>query len=300
MTEDLKGPNLEEPGTEQVPETITPAVDSPTPSSASSEDSRSLVATPLRLAGPRRYTFRFALAYTGLGIVLVAALTGLAVLVIKPGYHTPAPWSTWKPPSGTTAKMASAIADHVAHEYKLNAKGTQLVAVVAGPPKVTSGTKDVKISTLAVRKAPQSNTGMQILSSNKTWTDQLCGLGAACSIDSGQATATRGRLVRREALEVALYTFKFVPAIDSVVAFMPPPPGQTTTTLLFLEKSNLKDQLSTPLKKTLTAPKPPLPTAADTAEVATIDKLTLPAVFSYSLTQLQDGSAALILDPIST
>ena len=110
----------------------------------------------------------------------------------------------------------------------------------------------MKISAIAVRKTPQSNAGIQVFPSNKTWTYQFCGLGAACSIDSGQATATRGRLVRREALEVALYTFKFVPAIDSVVAFMPPPPGQTTTTLLFLQKSNLKDQLSLPLSKTLT------------------------------------------------
>jgi hypothetical protein len=70
--------------------------------------------------------------------------------------------------------------------------------------------------------------------------------------------------------------------------------------LLFLQKSNLKEQLSTPLKKTLTAKKPPLPTEPNMAEAATIDKLTLPAVFSYTLTQLQDGSAALILDPVST
>jgi hypothetical protein len=47
--------------------------------------------------------------------------------------------------------------------------------------------------------------------------------------------------VRREALEVALDTFKFVPSVDSIVAFMPPPPGQTTTTLLYLQKSNLRN-----------------------------------------------------------
>ena len=197
--------------------------------------------------------------------------------------------------------MASAIADHVAHEYKLNAKGTQLVAVVAGPPKVTSGTKDVKISAIAVRKAPQSNTGIQVFASNKTWTDQLCGLGAACSIDSGQATATRGRLVRREALEVALYTFKFVPAIDSVVAFMPPPPGADDDhAALPPEEQPEGPALDAPQEDadgSGSRPSRPMPTRG---EAATIDKLTLPAVFSYSLTQLQDGSAALILDPVST
>jgi len=43
----------------------------------------------------------------------------------------------------------------------------------------------------------------------------------------------------------------------------------------------------------------PLPSAADTGEQATIDKLTLPHMFSYELTALQTGGAALILDPIS-
>ena len=104
--------------------------------------------------------------------------------------------------------------------------------------------------------------------------------------------------MRREALEVALDTFKFVPSIDSIVAFMPPPPGQTTTTLLYLQKSNLKEELSQPLSKTLTLPRPPLPTDPDTSETATIDRLTLPAVYSYQLPQLQDGSALLILDPV--
>src|SRR5581483_10408740 len=55
------------------------------------------------------------------------------------------------------------------------------------------------------------------------------GRGSHCSIASGEATPTRGRLVRREALEVALYTFKFAPSIDSVAAFMPPAPGQSTS-----------------------------------------------------------------------
>ena len=123
--------------------------------------------------------------------------------------------------------MAKEIADHVAGEYHLNKKGTQLVAVVSGPPQVTSGTRKVTISNIAVSRRRRPTRASRSSRPASTWTDQLCGLAPSCSIASGQATETRGRLVRREALEVALYTFKFVPAIKSIVAFMPPPPGST-------------------------------------------------------------------------
>ena len=169
--------------------------------------------------------------------------------------------------------------------------------MIASKPQVTSGTQNIAIKAIAVRKAPQSNTGIAIFGSDKTTDYTFCGLGSHCSIATGQATQTRGRLVRREALEIALYTFKFAPSIDSIAAFMPPPPGQTTTSMLYLRKDDLKDQLHQPLSKTLPLPTPPLPTAADQAEKVAIDKLTLPHMFTYQLTALQTGGAALILDP---
>jgi hypothetical protein len=201
--------------------------------------------------------------------------------------------------------MTSEIADHVAHQYHLNKGGTQLVAVVSEPPEVTSGTHKISISNIAVRTAAQTSrtakgTGIQVIPSSGAWVDQLCGLSPSCSIASGHATILRGRLVRREALEVALYTFKFVPGISSVVAFMPPPPGANASTVLYLQKANFAKQLAEPLSKTLPLATPPLPTAPDNQEALTIDRLTLPAVYHYSLQQLQDASALLVLNPFST
>ena len=72
----------------------------------------------------------------------------------------------------------------------------------------------------------------------------FCGLGTHCSIATGQPSQTRGQLVRREALETALYTFKYIPAINSVIVFMPPQqdiPNQTT--VLFFQRKNLADRL---------------------------------------------------------
>jgi len=154
------------------------------------------------------------------------------------------------------------------------------------------------VKAIAIRKVPQSNAGIRIIEdTTKTRLYTLCGLGKNCSIDSGTPSATRGRLTRREALETALYTFKFVPSIDSVIAFMPPAPGATTSSVLFLEKSALQEQLKQPLNKTLPLATPPLPTAEDLAEAGTIDKLTLKNMFSYELTALQTGGAAIVLDP---
>jgi hypothetical protein len=251
------------------------------------------------LGGAKRYSFRFALAYTGLGITLAAALTGLIVLVIRPGYHPGPSWSSWKPAKGSDSKVAAQIADHVAHRYRLSENGGQLVAVIASKPQVTSGTQNIAIKAVAVRKAPQSNTGILIYGTDKTQDYTLCGLGQHCSISTGTATPARGRLVRREALEVALYTFKFAPSVDSIAAFMPPAPGQSTSYVLYLRKDDLKDQLHKPLQTTLPLQTPPLPTASDSLEKSTIDKLTLPHIFTYELTALQTGGAALILDPAS-
>ena len=252
------------------------------------------------LAPQRRHTARFVLLYTGLGAVLVAAVTGFVVVGFKPGHHSSGPWSAWKPSSGSTGNEVTQIADHVSPTYKISKAKGQLVAVVGGPAQVTSGTHKVLISHLAVRKTPNNNTGIVTSSSAGAYTYQLCGLGANCSIQGGHPSTQRGMLVRREALELALYTFKYVPAITSVIAFMPPPPGQTTTTLLYLQKSNYAKELSQPLRKTLPLVTPPLPTQADNKEAATIDKLTLPAVYSYTLQALQDNSALLVLDPVQS
>jgi hypothetical protein len=272
----------------------------PTPApSPEPEPALLLGASPLASGRSSRYRSRFAAVYLGLGAVLAAAIVGLVILVVKPSVqHASTPWSSWRPPSGSTAQVETAIANHVAAQYHLTRGGDQLVGVVAEAPAVTSGTHKVTISAIAVRKTPNSDNGIAIYPTSNTWTAEFCGLGPACAISSGQATVQRGRLVRREALEVALYTFKFAPAVSSLVTFMPPPPGEAATELLYFQKSDLTQQLSEPLDKTLPLTTPPTPSSPDALEAATIDKLTLPEVYSYSLTQLQDGSAALVLDPV--
>ena len=196
--------------------------------------------------------------------------------------------------------MTNAIANHVAHQYQLNKNGAQLVAVVAEPPEVTSGTHKVTISEIAVRETAQTDNGIQISTRRRLDRRVLRPRPELLDLHRARRPSTRGRLVRREALEVALYTFKFVPRSARSSRSCRRRPATTASTLLYLQKSDLTKQLSEPLDKTLPLANAAAADGPDTHEAATIDKLTLPAVYSYSLQQLQDGSAALVLNPFSS
>jgi hypothetical protein len=242
---------------------------------------------------------RFAFVYGGLGAILVASIVGLVVVARQPGAPTPPPWSTWKPVTTGTANRTKEIADHVSSQYKLNASGDQLVAVIPSEPEITRNTKVSSVSTIAIRTSSSSQNFSRIIPTKGTVQAQLCGLGSECAITRGTASAARERLVRREALELALYTFKYVPSVNALIAYMPPPPGQTPSTLLYLERANLADQLDKPLSKTLPLARPPLPSQPDSKESATIDRLTLPVEYGFGYQPLTSDTDALILTPTS-
>jgi hypothetical protein len=246
----------------------------------------------------RYFTRRFIAVYAALGVVLVGSIVAFVVFALRPTISPSAAWSSWRPSGGATSKVAKEIADHVAPEYHLDKKGTQLVAVVPSPPAVTAGTQNVAINAVAVHSSQTGNTDVTQLEPGKTEMYSLCGLGTHCSIASGEPSQTRGQLVRREALETAMYTFKYIPLIDSVIVFMPPNkniPDQTT--VLFFQRQNLSERLKQPLTTTLPLHKPPLPAAVNSVEGPTIDALTLPSLYTSNLTQLQSGGALLILMP---
>ncbi len=240
---------------------------------------------------------QFGFFYLALGVVFAAAIAGVVVLAMQPGKPKPKPWAAWSPPSGSSTKVSGEIAVHIGGEYHLAATGGQLVAVLSGSPEIAHGVKTTPVSTIAIRASATAQCCSRIISSSGAVQDQFCGLGAECSIPTGKATTTRARLLRREALEIALYTFKYAPGVNSMIAFMPPPPGQAPSTVLYLERSNLSKQLSEPLAKTLPLKTPPPATSLDGSEAATIDRLTLPDEYSFQYQGLTDGTQAIILTP---
>ena len=256
--------------------------------------------TPIAPSPPRVGTgssTRFMIVYAALGLILLGSVAAFVIYAFGPGLSSSSSWSSWRPPGGSLPVMAKAIADHIAPNYRL-ATGGQLVAIVPSPPTVTAGTQNVSIAAVSLRSAPTGDQSVRQLGPGKTEMYTLCGLGNHCAISSGTPSVSRGRLVRREGLEVALYTFKYIPAVDSILVFLPSVAGSTATRVLFYQRSDLATRLGAPIRDTLPVAIPPRAEKPDTTEVAVIDQLTLTHFFTSQLVELQVGGALLALTPL--
>ena len=88
-------------------------------------------------------------------------------------------------------------------------------------------------------------------------------LGTQCAISEGEPSEERHQLLRREALELALYTFKYGDA-DSVIALLPPRlpqkgerSGHGHVDGSFFAAETSRSELDEPLQNTLLAAEPP-------------------------------------------
>lgn len=248
--------------------------------------------TPRLQLGPHRR--RFLIIYSLLAVVLGGGVGGLVVFAGKS--ISPAPrWSTWKPGGGGLG-AAKQIADQVSKSYRLP-NGKQLVDVIAKAPSVSPTNVTIPIHFVALHGMKSTGDQIVAVSSSDSVMYSLCGLGASCSIATGKASVQRGTLVRREILELALYTFKYVGGIKNVIAFMPPAAGTPPKYVVYLQKGDLAAELHTPLAKTLAAKTPQVSTIP-ARDVRTVETTTGARVYSFSLSQTQTGDAVLVLAPI--
>jgi hypothetical protein len=243
----------------------------------------------------RTHRFRFGVAYLVLATV-VGAAAGTFVLLLGRPEKANVDWSTWKPAAKGGFQIQE-IADHVGRRYRLG-DGRQLLVAIPGAPSIADGENRIPVSGVA-RRAPivRSRADFAYTSLGNGLMYVLCGGSSPrCSL-AGRATNERGRLVRREALELALFTFKYVDGIESILTFMPPAAGSEDTHALFLQKSDLAAQLARPLTHTLRARTMFQPGDMDAIEGTVVDRLTLPHLFRTQPSQAQDGSVILVLDP---
>ncbi len=243
------------------------------------------------------YRFRFGVIYVALAAVVGAAIGTFVVLALHPAPPEADAWSTWRP-EGSVEASAKQIADHVSKRYRLPS-GNQLAVAIVGPPEV----QDVAVRAIAVR--PDTSLGqaeaddIDVVDTRNSIMYILCGLGESCSIPEGEPSEERHQLLRREALELSLYSFKYLEGVESVVVFLPPAPKAETGTSVFLERSHVRDELRRPLNRTLLRAQPPELGRIDTIELGHIDRLTRPRVFRYEFQQAQEGSAILVLTPVT-
>lgn len=276
-----------------------------------------------RRSSPHSVRFRAATA-TLIGFALGALAVAAVLLATHSKSASSAPWSDWQPPdSGTLG--ASEIADHVAPLYRIS--GTDQLAVVtvvnlanpnaAASAAETGTTTPSSSSGLQVAVRPDPSSSAVTLLSGNTIAYNLCGIGGSnCAIGVGQPSSARLLLLRREALELALYTFKYISGTQNVVAILPPghtvvgctgicsKPNQRTTTqpvniaLLFL-RDELSPWLSQPLAATLPEEIPPTVNQVTQApEAPLVEQVTARGMFQEKVEQAQDGSNLLVLSPL--
>ena len=264
----------------------------------------SVVARPETRADRARrlaYRSRFAAFYVVLAIVAGAGVGTLLVLVGR-GSPAPAPaWSAWEP-TGSVERRYAQIADHVGDQYRLPSGNALAAVTYAGPPTVTGPDgSSFRVPAIAVR--PDTTAGraeaddIDTINASSTVMYTLCGLGNACSIPEGKPTIERGELLRREALELALYSFHYLDGIDSTLVLIPPRANGRAAAAVFLERRDVRAELDRPLDQTLTAPLTPSVGQIRADEQRVIDRATRSRLYQYSYLQSQDGSPVMVLTP---
>jgi hypothetical protein len=273
-------------------------------STASQQEEAVLVAR--RRAEEQVPRHRFGLAYLALAAVLGASVGLFVVLVGNGGKDQGPSWSAWKP-TEVGVKRLDEIARHIGRQYLLP-DGRSLAAVYSTPPVAQSQGQAVPVRAIGVTSGlpGESAADTTFYDAGSTWAYIICGLastasGPKCSLP-GQASVGRFDLLRREALELALYTFKYEKGLDTIVTYMPPVTNTTTgtkgDTAFFFRRSDVEAVLDEPLALTLPPPKGNLrPGQMSQATLSRVRRLTTARLFAYAFGSLQDGSPVLVLQP---
>jgi hypothetical protein len=236
---------------------------------------------------PPPYQSRFQLLF---GVLLGVAMAAIVATVLvlaggsrQNGDAAAASWAPWRPTANDGLEAVNQIAAHVGARYTLPS-GNQLVAVRGGP---------LELARLPVTIAIASQGTYKVLD-EKGVLFNLCGLGANCAIKEGKPTIARSLVLRRESLELALYTFRYISNIDQVVVILPPKPGDKPSYAMFYRRGDVGASLDRPLAATLPGA-PPVPPAVSKLQQAFISRLTNNNLFSFTPQEGGDAHVYLVL-----
>jgi hypothetical protein len=186
------------------------------------------------------------------------------------------------------------IADHIAPTYRLPS-GHQLINVSPFPSRFNGA----PISAIVVNPSTGTDGPPAYVPFDESVVYVLCGDLPNCAIEEGKPSLSRGRLVRRQALELALYTFRYVEGVSYVVAVFPPPSKTAAgpERAVLWQRSDLATQLERPLSATLPGAEPPELFRIPTAEVKAIEELAdAHTLIFHGFAQAQDGTAEIVLE----
>ena len=243
------------------------------------------------------YRGRFAAVYVLLAALAGAGIGAFVVLMDRGKPAEPPAWSEFEPVGSSERKVAQ-IGDQVSDRYRLE-NGDQLAAVTyAGPPTIAGQEgAPLEVRALAVETRAEAVTAddYDTVPASSTVMYILCGLGDSCSIPDSRPTLELGAHLRREALELALHTFKYVEDIDSVLVLLPPAPGGSSVSV-FIQRPDVRAALDRPLRETLSRTTPAVGKMT-AAELRAVTGLTQARLYQFRPLQAQDGSLLMILTP---
>ncbi|HEX2412964.1 MAG TPA: hypothetical protein VHJ39_17505 [Solirubrobacteraceae bacterium] len=245
---------------------------------------------------PAPFRGRFGFVFGALVGIAVCAAALAVVLVAAPddtGPKLAENWSRWQPSTTDMVDGASDIAAHVALQYRLDG-GDQLV-------QVRSSALEFQGTPLGVAVRPKGGELRFLEGDGLLYV--LNGLAPSGALP-GKASARRGQLLLREALELALYSFRYLDDVTMVAVLLPPstnqPGSQSSngaagqTRAVFFRPGDLLSRLQVPLSQTLPA-EPPRPSKLTAAEGRRIDDLTLRNLFLASVQPLKADQSYLVL-----
>jgi hypothetical protein len=201
-------------------------------------------------------------------------------------------WSSYRPKGGDVFAKAQNMADHVAPAYKYNGEP---IAVVQAQPLLY---QDAVVDGIAFTRTPFRKIGSpfkQFEPSGSTVAYVFCGTAPKCGLPSAGAEQTVPML-RRETLELALYTFKYSPSVQSIVGLLPP--AGNTNYAIYLRRKNFAKELSKPLDATLPQHKVLSYPQLSPVERATVDRLTQRNTYQSQFSQGANGRTLLVLQSV--
>jgi hypothetical protein len=259
-------------------------------------------AAPRASAGrpaPAPFRGRFGFVWGALAGIAVCA-AGLLALLVVTGRSQDGPvlapnWSAWEPDTSQMTEGAEAIASRVGLQYKLEG-GEQLVQVRSSALELGGEEIGVAVRPLGGGLELLQGEGLLYI---------LNGLGPNGRVASGAPSKERGRLLLREALELALYSFRYLDDVTMVAVLLPQTADQAAagagrqaatqqTRAVFYRPGDLLEQLQVPLDRTL-SPRTPTPTTMADAEADRVDDLTLRNLFLASIQPLEADRNYLVL-----
>ena len=243
------------------------------------------------------YRFRFGLVYVLLAMLFGAGVGAFVVLTTRPAPEPEPEWSAWQPTGSPEARLRQ-IADRIPQSYTQG--GKQLTVSTAQPLSITTEQGEVPINTVFV--LPDTSRGLaeeddiDRFAGDAVASFALCGVGGKACAMAGQASAARLTLIGRQALELSLYTLKYVDGVDSVMVFMPPAPNGQPSGTVFITRDDVGPELRRPLTQLLPNASPTVG-GLNEVEEGHVLRLVEPRTYAYEVQPAPDGSLLLALSP---